>query len=287
MTRLSTRYYVHLFLPETKVKQNRKFIVLSLFLYLSLAPAAYGQTEKKSHSASKPQKSESDTLMDSLKRQKIHFEISKKSFVEAMQLIRDKTKLNFIVDDIPGDDIFTLKDDSDVASLLTKFSHFYDYTWKIGEKGEIQMLRQFGKPTDLPQVNLPELRQFGVEIMSLLSVLGVDTTSKEPSEFKLKKLYQSLTTNQVNSMKNGTGIPATQLSPVQFSLLKEVTSSYIWTVPAIAFSEFASLMTNLPSTYLQVIDDNGDPVLFLNRLTKYDREYSTAMRVFEKPDAKK
>ncbi len=143
-------------------------IFFSCVLCLSMTLHALSQDHVKPSPVSPNRKSESEIKTTELLKSKVTLKLEKVTFAAAISSIRKKSGLNFIIDDIPGDELFTANFDSDIVTVLAKFSRFSDYTWKIGSHGEIQMIRQFAKPLHLPEVNLPELRQLGSEIMSLM-----------------------------------------------------------------------------------------------------------------------
>ena len=219
----------------------------------------------------------------SLNKVLIQFDVEKKNFGEIVHILREKTKLNFIVDDIPSDELCSIHMKAPVSEVLTKFAYYYDYTWKVGANGEIQMLKQFGNPDHLPQTNLKELTQVGVEILDLFTRLGLDTSSKETEPYAMRKLYHSLTPDQVDRLKRGEIITGRQLSATQFAALKQAANSYVWNDLIVAFSEFYSFLKYLPYSNLEMVDQFGNQVLFLNQSSHYDRDTSKALRVFVKP----
>ncbi len=54
-----------------------------------------------------------------------------------------------------------------------------------------------------------------------------------------------------------------------------------------AFYRFDQTVKNLASSNIQLREEFGNKEQFLNRLPRYDREYSTILRVFDKQGKKK
>ena len=146
-------------------KRVQPFAFVIAFTFSVLLSVGIGAQTRNSVRA-KPSLSESEIQMQALSSRKIQLKFDKKSFGESLSLFREKCKLNFLVDDVPSDELFSLNADSDLRTILDQFTLFYDYYFKVAKSGEIQILRRFSGETELPQANLPELKQVSREILS-------------------------------------------------------------------------------------------------------------------------
>ena len=244
---------------------RRNVCILFLFcLLVSMSKTGtlcYAQTA--SAKASKTQLTLSEKVLLRLKSEKIKVDLKNNSFQEALETLGLEGKLNFIADDIPSEDKFTFKFEGDIKAVIDKFADFYDYSWKVGRGGEIQMMKQFCAPRDFPQANRAELLQVVKEMQSVMGSLGSFPGKENLTPYTMNALYRSLTDSQVNYIKSGKDIAATQLNGEQYDRLKKATVSYLSGEDVNSCELFKTRITQLNQSYF--IRDIGDynDILFI------------------------
>lgn len=162
-----------------------------------------------------------------LKTEKVATNLKEVTFQEAIKELSRQCKIGFIADDIPSSDRFTIKYVGTIKSLLDKFADFYDYSWKVGGEGEIQMMKQFSALHDYPQANMPELMQTAKEMQDVFSSIGSYPGAQNRLHPVAKTLYASFTQEQLAYLKAGNGIKATDFSQEQFAMVRRLAVGFI------------------------------------------------------------
>ena len=212
---------------------------------------------------------------------KLSFNLVNKNFDETIEMLRLKTNLNFLIDDLPPEKLFTYSGNADIKAALDRICKFFDYSWKIGKNGDVQMLRSFTDELDAPQANLPELEKISTEMIDLFASVGVYKGRKTTSPYMTRNFYRSLDANQLQRLRRGEVIHASELQPLQFELLKGALSSYVFGYLIRQFGEFHSIMTSMKHMNLQILTTKrGAKKLFLNLAPQIDEGNSYLMRVF-------
>ena len=256
-------------------------ICVAFFLIANLHANAFSQEINKQAKASATSGSRQQTGLDRLAAMKIMLKIDGKNFEESIEIIKSKTDMNFLIDDTAPTKLFTYFGNTDVKSALDKLCEFFDYSWKIGKNREIQMLRSFTGELDAPQANLPELEKISSELVDLFASIGCYPGRKTTSPYMTKKFYKSLDSSQIERLKRGEVLLATDLQPAQFDLLKGALSSYVFGGMTNQFGAFHNIIASMKHTNLQMLSiKDGSKKLFLNLSPQIDEENSFLMRIF-------
>ena len=263
--------------------QPLAFVIAFTF---SIALTVGLEAQTRDSGKTKPSLSESYIQMQALSSRKIQLKFDKKSFSESLALIREKSKLNFLIDDIPPEELFSMNIDSDLKTVLDKFTLFFDYYWKIGKSGEIQMLRRFSGETDLPQTNLLEMKQVSREMLSVFESLGSVPGTRESGDWKALKFVESLNPLQLKTIENEETISASQLNAEQFRLFKTATWNFLLNPPTQIWGKFHLILNNLTKMNIKLTSDVSYPALNLNIYPRIQKGFTFYIRSFDPTEIK-
>ncbi len=205
-----------------------------------------------------------ESILQRLLNEKVKIEFKESSFEGALKMLSKRIHLNFLADDVPSEEKLSFKYDGELKSLIDKFASFYDYSWKVGNSGEVQMMKQFSATHDYPQAHLKEMLQTAKEMQSVHASLGSYAGKEFEEPFRMKKLYQSFSQDQIAYLNSGKEVRASELSPTQFELLMRATSSFLLNKDAQSCEEMNYRLKNLPRSTLEQEFLSGSNVVFLN-----------------------
>lgn len=185
-----------------------------------------------------------------LKRLTIKLKLKEVAFVDALNALNSASQLDFIADDVPSNEKISINYEGELATAIDKIASFYDYSWKVGKSGEIQMMKKFSAEHDYPQAHAGEIAQVVKEMQSVLASIGAFPGEEHRIPATTKKFYRSLTQDQVRLLKSSYEMPASQLSEVQFQLLREVAASHLFSGDAELWNEAYFRLSNLPRSVM-------------------------------------
>lgn len=167
------------------------------------------------------------------------------SFNGVLEQITKQSGVNIFVEDhsqLPGVDF---EFSGGAKEALDKISNLFDYQWKVNKYGIVVLTKRFKNPKEYPQFDILELAQMAREAMGLLKYFGEapDTQHLLPI---LQKLYNALTPQQRNQLREGDIIMGRRLEPQAYQCLEMAIFEQQFGQVYIAWQKLADMTETFP-----------------------------------------
>lgn len=151
----------------------------------------------------------------------IKFVIDKRSFAAILTALSRQIGKNIVVDDEPLLKSAAFNIDGTTKDVLDKVAATFDYSWTLSRSGVIMLTKRFQSPDEVPQMNLPELRQMVKQSLAALSNVQCDT-QEDWWCFQCKTLFELFSSQQQQDLKAGQSIGYADWTAEQRTLTRQM-----------------------------------------------------------------
>ena len=250
-------------------------LFVSLILILTINSLAFAQKAKE-----RPP-TDQELVQTRLETEKVVIQIEKLNFQHSISLLAQKCHLNLISDDIPQKREFSLNFKGTIKALIDNLAEAFDYTWRVNNQGDIAMMRQFLEPTGYPQAHYNELKQTSQEMQNLFATLNLYSGPKAFSENRMRDFYFSLSSAQIEYMKNGNLLYPNQLTPQQFKLYRDAATCFIFGEVIEAWNLFEFRFGNLRNAVIGFEKMKFGERIYFSPVPEYKWEDTLTLRLFD------
>ncbi len=159
---------------------------------------------------------------------------------------------SILVDDEPLNSGADIEFKGSLKMALDRIGDAFDYSWRLSKRGSILMNKRFRtNPDELPQMNLPELRQMAADMLLVLGALPYDL-SPVPVEDHIARILNSLTPEQGAAIRGGAVFYGKDLSVEQRQVLAQYRCNGTFEPVYSIWSALSNALNDLPHAYLQL-----------------------------------
>lgn len=196
--------------------------------------------------APKPRATSIDLI---LQNRQVKLHATKQSLAEIVKSLYPQIGRGILVDGIPVVQQADFDFEGSAKEALDKVAETYDFAWSLSKRGVILMRKQYHRPDEYPQMNLPELREAANDVVTILHSFPYDTDKSHWPDV-LTKLYSSLTPEQAQRLRTK-NLSTADLSPPQLSLLHDAIFGNAFAGAFTAWERLVQRLDLLPKGYLQ------------------------------------
>ncbi len=163
-------------------------------------------------------------------------------------------KINSIMDGIPTHKA-SIELKGTVSEVFDQLCAEYDSTWKIGPSGIVLFTRKFRKPSEFPQIHLPEMLQMTKQINQALKLAQIDLTPGHEYD-ALGAFAASLTPDQMRTLESGERLGYSAFSEEQRNLMSSGLAAGTFAPMSQVWQKTEMLLRALPASTLQARRQN-------------------------------
>jgi hypothetical protein len=182
-------------------------------------------------------------------QKRYEFHLQDASLETIAQSLMTNGHISLLIDGEPLRKRSNLDIQGTLAEALDRVADDFDYNWRTTKSGIVLLTKRFKNPEELPQLNLPEMRQMAKDIWQTMNSLPVDTDAAQAAPL-LKALLTQLDKTQVDALKSGQVLHGSDLNPTQAQLLMQLTQCQVYAGSYQIASDFAVWTELLPASKL-------------------------------------
>ena len=176
-----------------------------------------------------------------IKVKRVKFAAKLIAMSDMIAILSEKSGCSIVVDDEPLRKLGDIDIDGTVQEALDRIAQTFDYTWTLSKQGVVLMSKAFNNPKEIPQMNLPEMRQMARTAIAALNSFPCDL-DRMICYTQANLLFKSFSKEQAANLQQGVHLRLKDLTPDQAVLLQRLVTNEVL---AGALTQWKTLLAGL------------------------------------------